>query len=122
METRNLETIQINKVNYRIHYDRIQEIISMKGSIRIHEQEDYREISDLLLLAQKECKKENITLDLTNLEFLNSLGITLISMFIINIRKDDKFKIKILGSKSIYWQSKSLHNFKQLWEEVIIEY
>jgi hypothetical protein len=122
METRNLETIQINKVNYRIHYDRSQEVITMKGSIRIHEQEDYREISDLLNLAQNECVGGIIILDLNELEFLNSLGITLISMFIINVRKDDKFKIKIQGSKSIYWQSKSLHNFKQLWDEVSIEY
>jgi hypothetical protein len=122
MEPGNIEIIQINKVNYRIHYDRATELITIKGSIRIHDQEDYKEIAELLSLAQNQCKMDSIVINLKELEFLNSLGITLISMFIINVRKDNRFKIKILGSNSIYWQTKSLHNFKSIWDEVIIAF
>ncbi|NET54260.1 MAG: hypothetical protein F6K09_38340, partial [Merismopedia sp. SIO2A8] len=55
-----------------------------------------------------------ITLDLKKLEFLNSSGISMLSKFVINVRKKNASQIQVKGSTSIPWQSKSLKNLKRL--------
>jgi anti-anti-sigma factor len=65
---------------------------------------------------------EQIVLDLKNLEFLNSSGISMLSKFVINIREKNSTQILVKGSESIPWQGKSLKNLQRLMPSLILEF
>lgn len=55
-----------------------------------------------------------ITLNFRNLEFLNSLGISTISKFVIKVRNRKGIRVIIKASSDIPWQSKSLINLQRI--------
>ncbi len=88
-------------------------IIHYEGTLRLSGTDAYQDILALMqtVLAQK---PPMITLDLTQLEFLNSSGINLLAKFTIELRKQPEIEVKVLGSTRIPWQSKSLPNLQKL--------
>lgn len=88
----------------RIHYE---------GTMRLSGTEAYAPILELMN-GVLNSKPDEIVLDLTGLEFLNSSGINLLAKFTIEIRKQPDIGVKVLGSKTIPWQSKSLRNLQRL--------
>ncbi len=94
--------------------------IYLAGSMRLANMREYEVVKKFIRQAYD--KTENVLIiDFRKLIFLNSSGITTISMFILAVKKLNKAKINILGSKKVSWQEKSLKNFNKLWNEVKIE-
>ena len=87
--------------------------IFFQGTMRLSGTDAYAPINASMdeVLATK---PETITLDLTNLEFLNSSGINLLAKFTIKVRSHPATAIQVKGSERIPWQSKSLPNLKKL--------
>ena len=93
----------------------------MNGTLRLQDKDEYREIFELLTRAANETTGLPLRLDMKDLVFLNSSGISSLSLFIIRMRKLDK-DITIMGSETIPWQMKSLKNFQKLYGKVEITF
>ncbi|MBM9592477.1 hypothetical protein JWG41_19795 [Leptospira sp. 201903075] len=113
--------MEIKDLDYNIQYNEATKTVKFVGSIRLQNLPAYEPIKLFLRDAAKLSQGSALTLDFRDLQFVNSSGITTLSMFIIDSRKTAAYQIKIQGSTNISWQSKSLSNFKKLWDQVVLE-
>ena len=82
--------------------------------------EDYAPILDLLkeTLANPMMP---VILDLRELDFLNSSGITMFSRFVIEARNHNGINLQFLASESIHWHARSLKNLQRLMPALTIQ-
>ncbi len=113
--------MEIKDLDYHIQFDETTRTVKFVGSIRLQNLPAYEPIKNFLRDVAKLCQGVSLTMDFKELQFVNSSGITTLSMFIIDSRKSASYQIKILGSLNVSWQSKSLSNFKKLWDQVVLE-
>ncbi|CBN54612.1 MULTISPECIES: slr1659 superfamily regulator [Kamptonema] len=112
--------MEIKSKDYCIWYDSATETITCQGSFRLSKMEEYAPIVQLLNdVADAQPKK--ITLDLRELEFLNSSGINILSKFVIRVRQQKNIQIAVRGSQEILWQGKSLKNLQRLMPSLELE-
>jgi len=111
---------EISNENYCVDSDLGSNTITFKGSLRLSGMEEYNPIINLLNEVASQTPP-SLTIDLKSLEFLNSSGISMLSKFVINIRKENTIQLVIKGSNSIPWQSKSLKNLQRLMPSLTLE-
>lgn len=112
--------MEIQSKDYSIFYDSVTETVSCQGSLRLNGMEEYASIVQLLNdVADHD--PPLLTLNLRNLEFLNSSGINVISKFVIKVRQKGTIQMVVLGSKTIPWQGKSLKNLQRLMPKLQLE-
>lgn len=104
---------QIKTEDYEIVYEPDNQTITCKGSLWMSNTEEYAPLAQILngVTAQQ---PPMLTLDLRQLDFLNSSGINVISKFVIGVRQKGNIELVVLGSKEIPWQNKSLFNLTRL--------
>lgn len=114
--------MEVRGDDYRVSYDQTTATISCQGSFRLYGVAGYEPIMELLNHVADQ-KPATITLNLKELEFLNSSGINTISKFIISVRNHKASDLVIKGNRQISWQSKSLENLQRLMPnlQVILE-
>ncbi|ACK64879.1 conserved hypothetical protein [Rippkaea orientalis PCC 8801] len=99
--------------DYTIKYDPEAVIVNFYGELALGGPKDYQPITDFLNeIADSEPQK--ITLDVRELNFLNSSGISMLSKFVISFRRKENINLTVLGSNEVPWQGKSLSNLKKL--------
>ena len=112
--------MEIKTEDYNIRYDEASHNIIFDGSLRLNGSAEYASISELLSsVAVRE--PEKIVLDLRELSFLNSSGISILSKFVINVRKRKNIQMVVIGAKKNPWQSKSLKNLQRLMPSLKLE-
>jgi hypothetical protein len=112
--------MEIKTDDYQVFYDATNTTFVCQGSLRLNGVEEYSPILDLLNDSiEKEPSK--FTLDLQQLKFLNSSGISMLSQFIINVRKKKNIQMIVIGSKDVPWQGKSLKNLQRLMPSLSLE-
>ena len=104
---------QIKTQDYEVVFEPDNRLIYLKGSFWLSGQDEYAPIVQLLNQAINQEQTE-LTLNVQQVDFLNSSGINVISKFVIGVRQKGTIELTILGSKKIPWQTKSLVNFKRL--------
>ena len=105
--------MSIKTQDYQAHIAESGAYLTLSGSLRLNAAPEYQPISDLMDMACAQAQQQTpavLTLDLTELRFLNSSGINLLYQFVLKVKKHGGVGLKVLGSNSNAWQPKSLSN------------
>jgi len=113
--------MEVNGDDYRVWYNSESTSINCQGSLRLAGTEEYAPIVKILDTVI-EGSPQVITLNLCQLEFLNSSGINILSKFVIKVRQKESIKIIVQGSENIPWQGKSLKNLQRLMPSLTLEW
>jgi anti-anti-sigma factor len=112
--------MEIKTDDYKVWYDPENYTVFCSGYLRLDGTEEYQPIMDLLIGAINDQPK--ITVNLRELEFLNSSGISMLSMFVIKVRQNGGIQLIFEGSSKILWQTKSLKNLQRLMPTVQLDF
>ena len=115
-----VSNMKIVEKNYSIEFISDLNKVIFVGNLRLQSIEKYNEIMELIIEKTKDSSIP-FTLDLTNLNFINSSGIASLGILFIELRKFNK-KIKIIASKYVNWHVGSLKDFKNINNNIEIEY
>ncbi len=113
--------MEIKAEEYRISYNTSTTTISCQGAFRLNGTEEYAPIVQLLNDAVDQ-EPTTLTLNLRELEFLNSSGISVLSKFVIRVRRKQNIHMVIQGSIEIPWQEKSLKNLQRMMPSMQLEF
>lgn len=111
--------MEIKTDDYSIWYEAAVATVYFRGFLRLDGMEEYQPVMDLLLLAVDE--SPTLTLNLQELEFLNSSGISMLSMFVVKVRDRGDVQLVLQGSNKVLWQTKSLRNLQRLMPSLTLE-
>lgn len=114
-----LSPMRIANDGYSVDYAPETGTVTFTGVLRAPADE-YKPIMELV--AQAAEASPLLTLDLRRLTALNSSGITALARFILSLRLRPEVAARILASRQIAWQPKSLANFKLLLSSLILEW
>lgn len=117
METN--EAHEIRESEAVIRYSPETATVSFQGALRLANVKAYESVARLLNDAAAQTTGP-LTLDFRELIFLNSSGLTALSLFVVAARKAGKPQLKLVGSKRNAWQQKSLANFQMLWKDMTL--
>jgi hypothetical protein len=112
--------VEITGKDYKVWYDAEVTTVFLKGFLRLDGIEEYKPIMNLLIDAISEASA--LAIDLKELEFLNSSGISMLSMFVVEVRNRGKIEITLQGSNKVLWQTKSLRNLQRLMPSMKLEF
>jgi hypothetical protein len=112
--------MEIKTEAYQVRYNTELQTVFFQGSLRLNGTNEYSSISELLDEII-EIAPQKLILDVKELNFLNSSGISILSKFVINVRKSQNIQMSVMGVKEIPWQSKSLKNLQRLMPSLILD-
>ncbi len=104
---------EIKGEDYTVQYDANSVMVKFQGELALRGPKEYAPIDTLLKQIAND-KPKAMTIDLKELAFLNSSGISMLSKFVLGIRKKKEIQLVVLGSNDIPWQGKSLKNLQKL--------
>jgi hypothetical protein len=112
--------VEISSKDYKVWYDGENATVFLKGFLRLDGIEEYKPIMNLLIDAISQAAI--LKIDLKELEFLNSSGISMLSMFVVEVRNRGQIEITLQGSSKVLWQTKSLRNLQRLMPTMKLEF
>jgi hypothetical protein len=112
--------MEIKTEAYQVSYNTESQTVFFQGSLRLNGTNEYSPISELLDEII-EADPQKLILNVQELNFLNSSGISMLSKFVINVRKRQNIQMSVIGVKEIPWQSKSLKNLQRLMPSLILD-
>lgn len=113
--------MEIKTKDYSVCYNQSTATVNCQGTLRLSGMEEYTPIIQLLHRVLEQ-QPPTVTLNLQDLQFLNSSGINVLSKFVIKVRQKKDVSMVVQGSKQIPWQGKSLKNFQRLMPNLELEW
>ena len=107
-----MEKQVIKGEDYSVESDSEKNTVIFSGELSLGGAKEYQPIKQLLE-SVADTEPQNMTINLKNLSFLNSSGISMLSKFVISLRKKKRLQLIVLGSEEIPWQKKSLKNLQK---------
>jgi len=107
-----MSDLEVKGNDYQVQYEPSSSTVFFKGQIALGSPKEYTPIVNLLAQAANS-ESSTLTLNVKELAFLNSSGISMLSKFVQGMRKK-KTQLLVLGSKGMPWQGKSLKNLERL--------
>ena len=104
---------EINGDDYTVQFDADSTTVHFNGELSLSGPSDYEPISNLLNEVAAN-DPPTMTINLKKLAFLNSSGISMLSKFVLSLRKKKATQLVVLGSNDMPWQGKSLKNLERL--------
>ncbi|HAO22937.1 MAG TPA: hypothetical protein DCQ37_22300 [Desulfobacteraceae bacterium] len=105
----------IRENKYQANYDSQTATVVCKGTLDLRGKDGYKEIAELFdhVVNQPDLPTD-ITLDVRELEFLNSSGITTLGGFIIKLRNKGGARLIVKCSNKYSWQERSMKGLEKL--------
>ena len=122
MQDENMQKIQNS--DFTVYFEESEQTVVLMGSLRLNAAPEYEPISQLMTHALEKLVsngKPTMVLDVRDLKFLNSSGINLLYQFVLKVRKQGGIGLKVLGSSSNAWQTKSLGNMTKFMPTLQLE-
>ena len=94
--------------------------MKLKGELALGGTKDYAPVNDLLSEAIGP-NPDVMTIDLRELAFRISSGISMLSKFVLGLRKKKGIQLVVLGSNDMPWQGKSLKNLQKFLPSLKLE-
>ncbi|HEY9823987.1 MAG TPA: hypothetical protein V6D19_00950, partial [Stenomitos sp.] len=89
-------TVNLQTDEYKVWYEPELAVVKLHGYLRLPSLQAYQPLLNLLFDAL--AQSPQLTLDLRELEFLNSSGISMLSMFIVTVRNQHETQLLLQGS------------------------
>ncbi|AIE74342.1 MULTISPECIES: hypothetical protein [unclassified Synechocystis] len=112
--------MEITTEDYRIYFEEENNTLYFRGFLRLEGMKEYQPLMNTMLAILDNCNE--LTINLEGLEFLNSSGISMLSMFVMKVRGKEGTTLAFKGSKNILWQTKSLRNLQRLMPSLTLEF
>jgi len=112
--------MEIAGEKYKVSYNNSTATVSCEGIMNERGKEGYKPITDLFEKVVNE-DAGIVILDVRNLEFLNSSGITAIGGFVIRLRNKGVSKFVIHCTQKYTWQERSMKGIKKLMPDLEIK-
>lgn len=103
---------EIKGEDYIVQYYVDAVTVKFEGELALGGPKEYAPINNLLNEITSSSPPVMIV-DLKELAFLNSSGISMLSKFVLRLRKKKEIQLIILGSNNMPWQGKSLKNLQK---------
>ena len=103
----------IHGESFDIRLEEESSTVLFKGALRLSGTEDYAPILNMLKETLVS-PATPIVLDLRELDFLNSSGITMLSRFVIEARDHTGIDVQVIASEAVPWHGRSLRNLQRL--------
>ncbi|HVO40032.1 MAG TPA: methyltransferase domain-containing protein [Spirochaetia bacterium] len=102
---------------YLISFDALDQQVNFEGYVRTASREDLTSIMDYLVDVHGK-QNGSMSLNFRKLRYMNSSGVKVIADFLRYARQAKKLTIKLVGSKVIPWEEKSLAPLRGLWDGI----
>ena len=131
--------VEIAGSNYHVTYDPETQVVTFRGILRLYGTDGYVELHDaprnrpvpespepqpthrggysaiMKLLMDIACQHPTeLTLDVRELQFVNSSAINIFSKFVMLLAEEQTTHLQILGNQKLFWQPQTLNNLKVL--------
>lgn len=108
--------MSVNRIatdEYNVEINPVNHIAILKGELRLENTSAYTPIVDLInVLVSQE--PEIVTIDLRQVEFINSSGINSLSKFLMSATKQGKSRIVVKATEEVTWQKRMLRNVQRV--------
>jgi hypothetical protein len=105
-----METVLTGE-GYTVACDAAAGVVALKGVLRLNGIGEYAPV--VAVLNDMGVGRPLLTINVVELEFLNSSGIAMLSRFVIEARNAG-LALKVVAAENVPWQGKSLRNLQRL--------